>query len=144
MRSSYRNCNPNCTESVEPSVKPCKIPDAPLVIWRILHLVPWYRNIWYHFSSQDRSCSGTIFRFSTKTLVYRNILFEYRASVPGKKCGGFRHWSLVDPASIPPPPGSDFGVTIRSFGTAPAVNATAEEDARGKPRTSHQRWAHNL
>ena len=28
---------------------PCKIPDTSLVIWLILHLVPWYRNIWHHF-----------------------------------------------------------------------------------------------
>ena len=44
----------------------CKIPDASLVIWLILHLVPWYRNIWHHFLTQNRSCSGTFFDFRQK------------------------------------------------------------------------------
>ena len=52
-----------------------------------------FRNIREHFSLQNRGCSGTFFDFLPRTFVFRDILLEFRAGVPGEKTGGFRHWS---------------------------------------------------
>ena len=70
---------------------PCKIPDASLVIWLILHLVPWYRNIWHHFLTENRSCSGTFFRFSPKTMKFRDNLIVKEPVFRSDLLPCFRH-----------------------------------------------------
>ena len=75
-----------------PLAADCKIPDASLVIWLILHLVPWYRNIWHHFLTENRSCSGTFFRFSPKTMKFRDNLIVKEPVFRSDLLPCFRHW----------------------------------------------------
>ena len=103
----------SCTESVHSLQNP-RCPPCDLANFAFGTMVPEHLG---SFFLQDRSCSGTIFRFSTKTLVYRNILLGYRASVPGENPVGFRHCPL----------GSQFG-KVRFFRSSkPKPNALTRQ-----------------
>ncbi len=61
-----------------------KIPDAFIVIWRILHSVSFVPEHFSQFRLSAMACSGTFFQFSPRTM-------KFRAGVPAEKLGGFRH-----------------------------------------------------
>ena len=50
-----------------------------------------FRNIREDFSSQNRAFPGTFFDFLPRTFVFRAILLEFSAGVPGEKPVGFGH-----------------------------------------------------
>ena len=43
-----------------------------------------FRNIRKDFSLRNRACSGTLYDFLPRTFVFRDILLEFRAGVPGE------------------------------------------------------------
>ena len=85
VRSSYRNCNLNCTESVKPLQNPRCFP-CDLHDFAFGTMVPGHSE---SFSFEKQGLFRNIFRFSTKTLGVPGHLLEFSAGVPAGKLGGF-------------------------------------------------------
>ena len=81
VRSSYRNCNLNCTESVKPLQNPRCFP-CDLHDFAFGTMVPEHSA---SFSFEKQGLFRNIFRFSTKTLGVPGHLLEFRAGVPAEK-----------------------------------------------------------